>query len=513
MQLSHHIVQSRRLHEVQADVVLVPLAAGEGGSSPRPICPVPDVEDVSRIASVLGLRDVGASAVVPRSALAGEWSASLVLLVNLASEANDAAQVAVDVPRSINRAFAAAKNAGFTTIAIPGNVALAGALGVEIDLPRMLVDAVLDAAYEFDGYRSRDRVSDREIRFVDLDPSILERAQAVAHAVTITKDLVNTPPGDMLPMDVADVAVAECERAGIPVKVLEKDALVAGGFGGIAAVGRGAAGPPCLVVLGDHESGAAADATALVGKGITFDTGGLNVKPDLSMLTMKCDMAGAATVLGTMVAAASLGLQPALRGYLACAENGVDGRAYHPSDILRHHNGLTVEIVSTDAEGRLVLGDGLSYAAEASPSRMIDIATLTGSTALGQALWGVMGTDQGLIDELLVAGRSAGEPGWQLPLWDGYVSSLKSDVADLKNFDSGAKWGYQGILGGLYLREFVGDIPWAHLDMAAPAFFDSGDDSLGQRAGATANPMRAILEWVANRDAAEEGRDDASAAA
>jgi leucyl aminopeptidase len=267
------------------------------------------------------------------------------------------------------------------------------------------------------------------------------------------------------------------------------DDLSAGGFGGLVGVGAGSVHPPRLIVL---ESGdPSAPLTALVGKGITFDSGGLDLKRLEDMLTMKTDLAGVASVLAAMTALDDMGSGLHIRAVLACAENMLSGTSTRPGDILRHRNGMSTEIVSPDAEGRLVLADALSYVCEGRPERVVDVATLTGSTALGRDVWAAIGTDQELVQKVVNAGSRAGDPGWQLPLWEGYDSYVRSSVADTKNAALGIKWNFGAILGALYLRQFVGSTPWAHLDISATVFRDEEDELWCQ--GATGTSTRALI--------------------
>jgi leucyl aminopeptidase len=242
-------------------------------------------------------------------------------------------------------------------------------------------------------------------------------------------------------------------------------------------------------------SGASDTHVVLVGKGITFDSGGLSLKPSPAMATMKSDMSGAAAIVGGMLAAAALQVGARVTGLLALAENMPGGDATRVSDVLTHRNGTTVEVLNTDAEGRLVLADALAYGQELEPTVMIDLATLTGGqiVALGMRIAAIMGTDDDLLDALLAAGTAAGEPSWPLPLPPEYRDQLRSEVADLKNI--GRQREAQTIIAGLFLKEFVGDVPWAHLDIAGPAFNDSSDDKLVAKGG-TGFGVRTLVHYL-----------------
>ncbi|HJP65159.1 MAG TPA: hypothetical protein VKA30_02515, partial [Actinomycetota bacterium] len=262
----------------------------------------------------------------------------------------------------------------------------------------------------------------------------------------------------------------------------------------------GSANEPRLIEL--TYKGAGSDRpVAVTGKGITFDSGGLSIKPADGMETMKDDMGGAAAALATMRAIGELKPKINVIAAIPSAENMPGGSAIRPGDVLRHYGGKTSEVLNTDAEGRLVLADALAYLSEQNPTAIIDTATLTGAAmiALGSDLWAVMGSDDELIGDLLDAGRAEGEPGWQLPLWTEYRRKIESSVADVKNI--GDRWG-GAITAALFLKEFVGDVPWAHLDVAATAFV-SGRERDWPR-GATGSPARTLIRYIER--AADGGR-------
>ena len=289
------------------------------------------------------------------------------------------------------------------------------------------------------------------------------------------RDLVNTPPNLLNPQSFAEAAKkrAGSSTAKVSVSVLDDKALVKGGFGGIVGVGQGSVNPPRIVTMSWVPASPVAT-VALVGKGITFDSGGLNIKPSTGMVTMKCDMAGAAAVAATVLAVAELGLPVAVTGYLCLAENMPSGSAQRPSDVVVMRDGTSVEILDTDAEGRMVLGDGLCLASEKSPDWVVDIATLTGAqvVALGTEIAGVMGNDDAFRDRVVDAAGTAGEGAWPMPLPVELRSKLDTPTADIAH--KGDRDG--GMLtAGLFLKEFVGEgIPWAHVDIAGPAFSTTG---------------------------------------
>ncbi len=299
------------------------------------------------------------------------------------------------------------------------------------------------------------------------------RAGILADAKAYARDLVNTPPNQLFPQSFTDSVKARntAATAKVTIKVLDEKALEKGGFGGIVGVGQGSVNPPRMVTLTWNPPRARAS-VALVGKGITFDSGGLNLKPASGMLTMKCDMAGAAVVAATVFAAAELGLPVKVTGYLCLAENMPSGTAQRPSDVVTMRNGTTVEIIDTDAEGRMVLGDGICLAGEAKPDAIVDIATLTGAqaVALGNRVAGIMANDDTFRDRVGSAAAVSGESAWPMPLPTDLRSQLDSSVADLAH--KGERWG--GMLtAGLFLQEFVTEgTPWAHVDIAGPSFND-----------------------------------------
>ncbi|MFT3834726.1 MAG: leucyl aminopeptidase [Micropruina sp.] len=301
----------------------------------------------------------------------------------------------------------------------------------------------------------------------------VEVARTVATAVCLARDWVNTPANVLYPETFAEAAKTAAKGTRIDVEVLDDKALERGGYGGLTAVGGGSSRGPRLVRFGYAPRGAKTH-LALVGKGITFDTGGLNLKPSEGMYTMKCDMAGAAAVLAATRAIAQLGLKVRVTAYAAMAENMPSGTAYRPSDVLTMYGGSTVENVNSDAEGRLVMADALARAGEDSPDLILDVATLTGAcmVALGERVAGLMASDDAAADHVLDAAESAGEAFWQLPIPDGTRKKLDSKVADLRS--GGNRYG-GALTAAAFLHHFVPDgTPWAHLDIAGPAFNDDG---------------------------------------
>jgi leucyl aminopeptidase len=323
----------------------------------------------------------------------------------------------------------------------------------------------------------------------------LAAGQVRAAATNLARDLSNEPANALHPADLAAAARKVLAGKGVTVKVKDEKALAAEGFGGIIGVGQGAEHPPRLIELRYAPKGATVE-VVFVGKGITFDSGGLSLKPADSMRTMKTDMSGAAAVLATMSVLADLDVKVSVTGYLASAENMPSGRATRPGDVLTMKNGKTVEVLNTDAEGRLVMADALALGAAAKPDAIIDVATLTGACAiaLGNRYTGLMANDEALAAELLDAAAEAGEPTWRLPLPPEYRKDIESDLADLKNV--GDRYG-GALFAGLFLQEFVDGLPWAHLDIAGPARAESEDGYLSK--GSTGVTVRTLLTWLERR--------------
>ncbi len=345
---------------------------------------------------------------------------------------------------------------------------------------RAAAEGAVLGAYRFTAYRTTSEADHKTpVRSVVLvlpgsvdktAKAALKRAEIVASAVCLTRDLVNTPPSDLHPVELAEVARTECGKAGVTVEILDEKALKKGGYGGILGVGQGSAAPPRLVHLSYKGGRGSKTKVALVGKGITFDSGGISIKPAAGMEEMKMDMGGAAAVLATMRAVAQLKLSVDVKAWIPMAENMPSGDAIRPSDVLTMKNGLRVEVNNTDAEGRLVLADAISRACEDSPDVLMDVATLTGAqlVALGARTTAVMSNDDGLRADIAGAAGRAGEPSWEMPLPADLRKGLESEIADLVN--TGPREG--GMLtAGLFLKEFVTEgVKWAHLDIAGPAY-------------------------------------------
>ncbi len=323
----------------------------------------------------------------------------------------------------------------------------------------------------------------------------LRKAETVSRWVLYARDLVSHPGNVTTPTYLADRALELAGRFGLRCHVLDRAELEKLGMGGVIGVGKGGHEPPCFVVLEYVGLRAPKRPVVLIGKGVTFDTGGISLKPRENMERMKDDMAGAAAVLAATMAVAELGLPVRLLTLMPLAENMPDGRAYKPGDILRMLGGKTVEIVNTDAEGRLLLADALTYAQQFRPSVVIDLATLTGACmiALGTAASGLMGNERRLLARLQQAGERTGERLWELPIWDEYGEAMKSDVADLKN--AGGPYG-GAVSAGWFLKQFVGDMSWAHLDIAGTAWEEKGT-AINPK-GATGVGVRLLVEYLSS---------------
>ncbi len=378
-------------------------------------------------------------------------------------------------------AEAVRRAAGIAARAAKGHVSVATALhDVDIDgaVDAVVVGTML-GAYSFDEYKSDPKPSKIASLILvggDVSDEQITAAKSAAHGVVLARDLVNRPAVDKPPAALADIASGL--SLDIEVKVYDEDEIAEAGFGGLIAVNLGADQPPRMVVMRYSPEGAT-KTVAFVGKGIVFDSGGLSIKPAKGMETMKTDMSGAAAVMGAMQSIAELGLVVNVIGITPFTENMTGGSAIRPGDVMRAYNGKTIEILNTDAEGRLVLADALSLAAEDDPDLIVDIATLTGACkiALGPAIGGLFAFDDEAAAIVSGAAEAAGEKMWRLPLDPDYRSMFESDIADMKNI-SGPYGG--AITAGLILSEFVGETPWVHLDVAGPARADKNDHYISQ---------------------------------
>jgi leucyl aminopeptidase len=360
------------------------------------------------------------------------------------------------------------------------------------------VEGVLLARYRYNPLRREAKgEAVRRLVLVTTEPDTIredaERGRVAASATMLARDLATTPHSHLTATRLAEIAVDLGEAKGFAVEVFDRDALAEMGCGGMLAINAGSVEPPCMIKVTYQPQEPATGRLALVGKGIMYDSGGISLKPsDMVHARMKNDMSGAASVLAAVAAMAELGSTTAVTGFMMCTDNMPSGSATALGDVFTARGGTTVEIIDTDAEGRVVMCDGLALAAEEQPDAIVDIATLTGSCAraLGPDIAGVFGTDQRLVDQVKAAADAADELVWQLPLHRPYRKILDSHVADIAN--CGPVGQPDAIAAALYLSEFVGDAPWAHIDIAGTAWND--DDRSWRPAGATGFGTRLLIE-------------------
>jgi leucyl aminopeptidase len=384
----------------------------------------------------------------------------------------------------------------------------AGAKTIAIGLPQELdADAAGQAAtegamlrtYLYTVYKTQKLDEIKQLHSISIvgDPSAaqgVERGRIIADACNYVRDLQNAPSIDMTPQIVAEKAARSAKEYGFKCTILDKSKLQKSGYGGILSVGKGSSHDPRMVTL-EYTPKGAKKTIALVGKGITFDSGGISIKPSKAMAEMKFDMSGAANVIGIMRIASKLKLPVRIIGVLCLAENMPDGGSYKPGDIVRTKSGKTIEIDNTDAEGRVVLSDGLFHATTFKPDMIIDMATLTGAivATLGDVAAGIMGNNQQAIDQVIAAANVCGERVWQLPMWDDYAEDVKSQIADVKNVGVPGMSG--SISGAMLLKEFVGDYPWVHIDIAGVAWAQ-GRERYFTPYGGTAYGVRLITQLL-----------------
>ncbi|WP_077689563.1 MULTISPECIES: leucyl aminopeptidase [Nocardiopsis] len=467
---------------LDADAVVV--GYHSGGDAPEPASGAQDVDAAfsGGLAHTLSLMGAsGAPEEVHTLASLGAVKAPVVVAVGL-GPAPAEGPVDSDV---LSRAAGAALRSLTSRPEGAGRVVLALPAQTSAEAEAVALGARL-GAYGFDRYRTGKTEKTTELVLASSASDAGDaagRAAVLAEAVNLTRDLVNTAPADLVPEDLADTAQEIARQTGLQIEVLDERALSEGGYGGLTGVGQGSANPPRLVRL-SHTHPEATRTVAFVGKGITFDSGGLSLKPAGSMDWMKSDMAGAASVLAAMRAIAALGLKVNVVGYLAVAENMPSGTAQRPSDVLTIYGGKTVEVLNTDAEGRLVMADALVRAQEDGPDLVVDIATLTGAqlVALGTRVFAVMSNDDDVRADVVSAAGAAGETSWPMPLPEELRSGLDSSVADIANV-AGERWG--GMLSaGVFLKEFIEDgVKWAHLDIAGPSFNQGGPHGYTPKGG------------------------------
>ena len=465
-------VSDRPAHDLKADALVLATVQVDGKATLAAGHGLPRAAANHLTSALVALGASGSAEEVHTLAAVPGVAAPVVVLTGLGKDADGGAAFAPEVlRRAAGSAIRALKAANKVVLALPA--------ADEATVAAVAEGAAL-GAYRYAGVRGPSAKQDKGVGTVTVATSqarvkvvkaAATRAAVLADAKAYTRDLVNTPPNKLFPQSFAESVKSRAAsgKAKVSVSVLDEKALAKGGFGGIVGVGQGSVNPPRMVTL-TWNPPKAKGSVALVGKGITFDSGGLCIKPPASMLTMKSDMAGAAAVAATVFAAAELGVPVKVTGYLCLAENMPSGSAQRPSDVVTMRNGTTVEILDTDAEGRMVLGDGLCLAGEAGPDAIVDIATLTGAqmVALGPRVAGIMANDDDFRDRVRAAADASGEAAWPMPLPMDLRAQLDSSVADLAH--KGERWG--GMLtAGLFLKEFVTEgTPWAHVDIAGPSF-------------------------------------------
>jgi len=450
------------------------------------------------MAGLTALGATGKAEEITKIPTGGRLATPVVVAVGLGKEpGTDSAERLAYLERLRRAAGAAARD---LIAASPGRarrIAIALPAG-DPDEAEAVALGVLLGGYAFRKYRTTAAApGDVEATVHTAHEDAVGKARVLADAMTLVRDLVNTAPADLFPADLAAAAEQVAAAHGLGVQVLDETDLAKEGFGGILAVGMGSAHPPRLVRL-EYTHPDAAGTVVFVGKGITFDSGGLSLKPSKSMETMKADMSGAAAVLGAVQAIAEIGTAVNVVGYLTIAENMPGGGAQRPSDVITIYGGKTVEVLNTDAEGRLVMADGLVRSGADGPSLLVDVATLTGAqtVALGTRTAGVMASDDSLAAGIADAARRAGEAMWPMPLPEDLRKGLDSTVADIANVSGDRSGGM--LVAGLFLREFVpAGVRWAHLDIAGPAYNDGGPYGYVAKGG-TGAAVRTLVQIAAD---------------
>lgn len=492
-------LSTAKLASVKADAAVVGMVSGPDGAAVAVgDLPADSVHALEAAAEALDF--TGKASTTLRLPGVEGLEVEQVVLVGLGESTDDGALDADVLRRAAGSALRAVTRAGSVLVVLPAD---------DDEHVRAVTEGALLGAYRFRTYKTGETPTlvaqvlvhaggrrDKATR------TAVTAGAIAAESVALARDLVNTSPLQLTPEAMATRAQEVTRSLPVKVSVLDEKQLERKGYGGILAVGTGSSRPPRLVTL-TYSPARAKGHVALVGKGITFDTGGISLKPPANMHTMKADMAGSAAVLATVVAAARLGLPVAVTGYLAMAENMPSGSAQRPGDVITMYGGTTVEVLNTDAEGRLVLGDALVTAAEVSPDAVIDVATLTGAqvVALGSRVSGVMGNDEALRSEVLEAAGEAGEQMWAMPLPAHLRKGLDSTVADIANVSSSRDGGM--LTAGLFLQEFVGTrdgapLPWAHIDIAGPGFNEGGAYDHVHKGG-TGAAVTTLLRLLENR--------------
>jgi leucyl aminopeptidase len=459
--------------------------------------------DGQLVEALVRLGATGTTGEVTKLATLGRVTAPVIAVVGLGAAPGDGAVAAETLRRATGAAVRALAGCGSVTLVLP-----LGGEEPDAAAVRAVAEGALLGAYRFTGYKTkaqptrRDPVATVSVHVPDAaDANVngeIQRALTVTQAVGQARTWVNTAPNDLRPPTFADAIAAAATAAGLAVEVLDEQALRDGGYGGITAVGQGSQAPPRLVRIAYTPSSAAeTKRVTLVGKGITFDTGGVSIKPAQGMWEMKSDMAGAAAVAATMLAVAALRPDVAVTAYVPIAENMPSGSAYRPGDVVSMYGGKKVEVLNTDAEGRMILADAIARACEDGCDYLFETSTLTGGQviALGKRIAGVMGTAS-LCERVRQAGDQVGEPAWPMPLPDDVRKGMESEVADISQVNAGMDRAGHMLQGGVFLSEFVADeVDWAHIDIAGPAYH-SGEPFGYWTKGATGVPVRTLLALI-----------------
>ncbi len=427
----------------------------------------------------------------------GKVKASLLLLIGVGEKSDYSAASVANVAGTATR-FLRKRNVKSFAL-LPRSAGDAG------ETAQNAAQGFVTSQFELDKYRTKDKntktvdtlvVCIEGARDSDLKNG-LSRGQIIGESMNFTRDLANEPPNVLTPTEMAKRAQAIAKETGLKCEVLDEAKMEKLGMGSLMSVSIGSEQPAKLIVLKYEPKKSTAkkgELLALVGKGITFDTGGISLKPGEGMDAMKYDMSGGASVIGTMRAIGLLKPSVPVLGVVAAVENMPDGKASRPSDIVTAMNGKTIEILNTDAEGRLILADAVAYAEKQGATRIVDMATLTGAViiALGDINTAVLGNDQELVNEIIECGKEVGENYWQLPVGREYSKGIKSDIADIKNIGPSRKAGT--IIGAVFIQEFVDKAKWAHLDIAGTAWADS--ERPHQAKGPTAVAVRTLIKMV-----------------
>ncbi|MBB5869504.1 leucyl aminopeptidase [Allocatelliglobosispora scoriae] len=496
--------------ELAVDAVVIGVhSPGDSDGKPGDLLLASGAESIAaafegRLSATLSLLGAtGSVGEVTKLATLGAVTAPLVVAVGLGPEPTGAAPATETLRRAAGNVIRALAGCERVAFALPLSDDEAEPVTPAL---RALTEGALLGGYRFFGYKSQPAkglrapvgavavlVSDA----ADTDAQAeLTRAAIVGAAVARTRDWVNVPANQLTPPVFADQVAAAAREAGLDVEVLDEKALREGGYGGIIAVGDGSEAKPRLVRL-HYKPENAGTRVALIGKGITFDTGGVSIKPAQGMWEMKSDMSGAAAVASTMIAISALKPAVEVVAYIPMAENMLSGTAYRPGDVVTMRNGKRVEVLNTDAEGRMILGDAMARACEDNPAYLLETSTLTGGQviALGKKISGLMGTES-LTARIKAAGDEVGEPGWPMPLPDEIRKTMESDVADILQVSAGMERSGHMLQGGIFLREFVADgVDWAHIDIAGPSF-NSGEASGYLTKGGTGVPVRTLIAMV-----------------